>query len=137
MPQVVKTNTNGKPTTTIVFDQKEEQKKREQHLKILSVSRTLRENGNENLYRTVQAILDPTSVKLFGLNPKTDTDKAVCEVFFPNMDISELTDEYCTRIMKMTAVSISKNGFTVLSSKLYRDPSDPEKVIGKILVRVS
>lgn len=136
MPQTVTNTASGKKATTIVFDMKEEQKKREQHLKILEISKKLREDGNKNLYRTVQAILDPVSVKLFKLNVNKDTDKAVCEVCFPNVEIEKLTDDYCNRIIKQTTVEMMQKGYKIINSKLFRDPNDPEKVIGKILVSV-
>ena len=136
MPQTVTNTASGKKATTIVFDMKEEEKKREQHLKILEISKKLREDGNKNLYRTVQAILDPVSVKLFKLNVNKDTDKAVCEVCFPNVEIEKLTDDYCNRIIKQTTVEMMQKGYKIINSKLFRDPNDPEKVIGKILVSV-
>lgn len=136
MPQTVTNTASGKKAATIVFDMKEEQKKREQHLKILEISKKLREDGNKNLYRTVQAILDPVSVKLFKLNVNKDTDKAVCEVCFPNVEIEKLTDDYCNRIIKQTTVEMMQKGYKIINSKLFRDPNDPEKVIGKILVSV-
>ena len=136
MPQTVTNTASGKKATTIVFDMKEEEKKREQHLKILEISKKLREDGNKNLYRTVQAILDPVSVKLFKLNVNKDTDKAVCEVCFPNVEIEKLTDDYCNRIIKQTTVEMMQKGYKIITSKLFRDPNDPEKVIGKILVSV-
>lgn len=124
-------NSNGK---TIIFDQHEEEKKREQHMKIFQISKWLRDSGNKNLYRCVQGILDPVSVKLFNLDVNKDTNKAVAEVFFPNKNVSELTDDYCNKIIKETAQSMTTNGYVVLKTLLYRDPNDPENVIGKILV---
>lgn len=137
MPTIGKNISSGKPARVIIFDQKEEAKKREQHMKVLSVSRYLREAGNENLYRCVQAILDPISVKLFNLNPAVDVDKAVAEVCFPNKMPEELTDEYCNKIIKETSGDMMVHGYKVLKTKLYRDPEDPENVVGKILVNVA
>lgn len=122
---------------TIIFDQKEEAKKREQHMKINNISKSLRERGNKNLYRTVQAVLDPESMKLFHLNSQKDTDKAVCEVFFPGKETKDLTDDYCNRIIKATEATLTIDGYKVLKSVLFRDPKDTEKVVGKILISVS
>lgn len=137
MPTIGKNVSSGKPTKVIIFDQKEEAKKREHHMKIFSVSKYLRESGNQNLYRCVQAVLDPISVKLFSLNAVADSDKAVAEVCFPNKTPEELTDEYCNRIIKETVGDMMVHGYKVLRSKLYRDPQDPENVVGKILVNVA
>ena len=120
----------------IIFDQKVEAKKRAQHMKVFGVSKFLRESGNKNIYRCVQAILDPISVKLFGLKPERDANKAVTEVCFPNKNVEELTDAYCTMIINETKNSMTAHGYKILRTAIYRDPEDEDHIVGKILVDI-
>lgn len=123
-----------KPGKVIVFDQKVDEKKRAAHMKVHELSKKLREGGT-NLYRCVMASLDPIAQKLFGVK-EDDTTKAIADVCFTEEDPDKLTDNYCMMICKQTSLALTKQGYKVLNTKIYRDPIDKDYIVGKILVSV-
>ena len=123
-----------KPGKVIVFDQKVDDKKRAAHMKVHELSKNLRDSG-VNLYRCVMASIDPIAQKLFGVK-EDDSSKAVADVCFTDEDPSKLTDAHCMMRCKQASLSLTRQGYKVLNTKIYRDPNDEDYIIGKILVSI-
>jgi len=132
MPKVVQ-SAKGR---VIVFDQKDEQRQREQHNKIYELSRLIRDAGF-NLYRCVNATIDPVSISVFNLSSK-DSDKAVVEIYFPSeTPETVITDAMCEmQIKEVSRFIAGKAPYKVLKTHLHKDEVEPDKIIGKILVGI-
>lgn len=119
----------------IVFDQKADEAKRKMHIKMHDLAKKLRDNG-DNVYRCIAANLDVVASKIFNIK-ENDTTKFIVDVTFNDVAPEKRTDEYCKRVINNVIVALMKQGQKPIKNAIYRNPNQPDDVVGKILLNVS
>lgn len=119
----------------IVIDQKADEAKRKMHIKMHELAKKLRDNG-DNVYRCIAANFDVVASKIFNIKENDDT-KFVVDVTFNDVAPEKRTDEYCKKVINNVIVALMKQGQKPIKNVIYRNPSQPDDVVGKILLNVS